>query len=62
MQHKYFAASNSAQGFKNYYPEVFARADHLYIIKGGPGTGKSSFMKKYARIETVLQEALEKIF
>lgn len=49
MQHKYFAASNSAQGFKNYYPEVFARADHLYIIKGGPGTGKSSFMKKYAR-------------
>ncbi len=49
MQHKYFAASNSAQGFKNYYPEVFARADHVYIIKGGPGTGKSSFMKKYAR-------------
>ncbi len=49
MQHKYFAASNSAQGFKNYYPEVFARADILYIIKGGPGTGKSSLMKKYAR-------------
>ncbi len=48
MQHKYFAASNSAQGFKNYYPEVFSRAELLYIIKGGPGTGKSSFMKKYA--------------
>ena len=57
MQHKYFAASNSAQGFKNYYPEVFARADHVYIIKGGPGTGKSSFMKKYARTAEV--EGLE---
>ena len=49
MLHRYFAASNSAQGFKNYYPEVFARADLVYIIKGGPGTGKSSLMKRYAR-------------
>ncbi len=49
MQHEYFAASNSAEGFKNYYSEVFARADFVYIIKGGPGTGKSSFMKRYAR-------------
>ena len=48
MQHRYFAASNSAQGFKNYYPEVFTRADLVYIIKGGPGTGKSSLMKRYA--------------
>ncbi len=50
MQQRYFAASNSAQGFKNYYPEVFKRADFLYIIKGGPGTGKSSFMKKCAAV------------
>ena len=50
MQHRYFAASNSAQGFKNYYPEVFASCELLYIIKGGPGTGKSTFMKKYAHI------------
>ena len=48
MQHQYFAASNSAQGFKSYYPEIFARADLIYIIKGGPGTGKSSLMKRYA--------------
>lgn len=48
MNHRYFAASNSAQGFKNYYPEVFSRADFVYIIKGGPGTGKSSLMKKVA--------------
>ena len=49
MQHRYFAASNSAEGFKNYYAEVFSRADFVYIIKGGPGTGKSSLMKKYSR-------------
>lgn len=47
---RFFAASNSAQGFRNYYGEVFsdARVDRLYIIKGGPGTGKSHFMKTVA--------------
>lgn len=46
-----FAASNSCEGFKNYYGEIFTdrRADRLYIIKGGPGTGKSHFMKVVAR-------------
>ena len=48
MQHHYFAASNSSEGFRNYYGEVFARADRLYVIKGGPGTGKSGLMKKCA--------------
>lgn len=42
----YFAASNSAFGFKNYYGECFSQLDKLYIIKGGPGTGKSGFMKR----------------
>ncbi len=46
---KYFAASNSAKGFCSYYNECFGDADKLYIIKGGPGTGKSSFMKKCAQ-------------
>ena len=48
MQHRYFASSNSSEGFKNRYREVFGRADKLYVIKGGPGTGKSSLMKKCA--------------
>ena len=45
-----FAASNSARGFKSYYDDVFRREEleRLYIIKGGPGTGKSSFMKRVA--------------
>ena len=45
-----FAASNSARGFKSYYDQVFDRKklERVYIIKGGPGTGKSSFMKRVA--------------
>lgn len=45
---KYFAASNSAYGFKSYYDSVFniKKFAKIYIIKGGPGTGKSYFMKK----------------
>ena len=48
---RYFAASNSCQGFRNYYGDIFtdSRTDRLYIIKGGPGTGKSHFMKVVAR-------------
>ncbi|MCQ2450419.1 MAG: hypothetical protein MJ080_00370 [Clostridia bacterium] len=47
---KYFLAANSYKGFiskfkDNYFPEKGYR---VYIIKGGPGTGKSSFMKKIA--------------
>ena len=47
---KYFAASNSAEGFKSYYANVFDKNDFskIYVIKGGPGTGKSSFMREIA--------------
>lgn len=41
----YFAASNSGGGFKNYYSEVFGGAGRIYVVKGGPGTGKSRFMR-----------------
>ncbi len=48
---RYFAASNSCRGFCNYYGDLFSdrMVDRLYIIKGGPGTGKSHFMKVVAR-------------
>lgn len=45
----FFAASNSSHGFQNYYPQCFGEAngvEQLYIIKGGPGTGKSYLMRK----------------
>ncbi|MBE6532493.1 MAG: hypothetical protein E7676_03160 [Ruminococcaceae bacterium] len=44
----YFGAANTYHGFKSYFPEIFSPADYsrLYVIKGGPGTGKSSMMKQ----------------
>lgn len=46
----YFAASNSAGGFRSWYEETFddGRIGRLYAIKGGPGTGKSRFMRDVA--------------
>lgn len=43
----YFAASNSKQGFFSYYHECFdhARVTRVYAVKGGPGTGKSYFLR-----------------
>ena len=49
-QNAYFGAANGYTGFRHYFdeifsPELFAR---IFILKGGPGTGKSSFMQSYA--------------
>lgn len=49
-EHAYFAASNSRSGFYSYYEQSFrGRVDRLFCIKGGPGTGKSTFMRTVAR-------------
>ena len=47
-ENSYFGASNSYSGFISYFDRIFKRDEFLrvFIIKGGPGTGKSSFMKK----------------
>ncbi len=48
----FFAAANTADGFYSRFPALFdpacGRWQKIYIIKGGPGTGKSSFMKRAA--------------
>ena len=47
----YFAAANSGEGFVSFYNDCFA-PEHLekrYLIKGGPGTGKSTLMKRIAK-------------
>ncbi len=48
IKNQLFAAANSGRGFANFYNQVFAgeSIERKYLIKGGPGTGKSSFMKK----------------
>ena len=47
---KCFAAINSADGFINRFDQYFDPCGlrTLYIIKGGPGTGKSTVMKRAA--------------
>jgi len=42
----YFAAANGYDGFVSYFEKVFDAKDYtrLFILKGGPGTGKSSIM------------------
>ena len=48
---KYFAASNSSEGFCSYYDEVFnpQKFYKIYVIKGGSGTGKSFFMNEIGK-------------
>lgn len=47
-QKKIFLAANSPKGFVSFFDELYNpyQNTHAYIIKGGPGTGKSSLMKK----------------
>ncbi len=42
----YFASANTSRGFVSYFERCFAhgRISRLYMIKGGPGTGKSRFI------------------
>jgi len=44
---KYFLAANSCEGFVSYFKNCYSaeKGWKSFIIKGGPGTGKSSFMK-----------------
>ena len=44
----FFAAANGYSGFRNYFNKIFNPDEYsaIYILKGGPGTGKSSFMKR----------------
>lgn len=49
MQGTFYLGANTPQGFFSYYDELNnAAKTRKYIIKGGPGTGKSSFMRKFA--------------
>ncbi len=47
----YFAGGNTQTGFVGSYGEIANEneLDRIYIIKGGPGTGKSTLMKKAAK-------------
>ncbi len=61
---KYFAAANTYHGFKSYFAEIFApeEYDRIYVIKGGPGTGKSSMMKKIGAHFSEMDCKVEEIY
>lgn len=46
----YFLGANSSKGFYSLYDDFVssAKGDFLWAVKGGPGCGKSSFMRKIA--------------
>ena len=46
MDQTFFLAANSGRGFVSCYDDFPGPGVFLHIIKGGPGTGKSSFMRR----------------
>ncbi len=45
----YFAGGNTTKGFYSLFSYLPQNMEKIYIIKGGPGTGKSTFMKKIGK-------------
>ncbi|MDQ0230006.1 PRK06851 family protein [Metabacillus malikii] len=46
----YYAGGNTAKGFYSLYDCALEGLERVYILKGGPGTGKSSLMNKIGQI------------
>ena len=48
---QYFLGANSPSGFYSLYDELLPveQAEQMYILKGGPGCGKSTLMRQVAR-------------
>lgn len=64
MAQSYFLGCNSADGFVSIFNELYDPYDGwtLYIIKGGPGTGKSTLMKKLCSEADKKKISYEKIY
>lgn len=62
-QIQYFLGSNSPAGFYSLYSTLSdsPRAEQIYILKGGPGCGKSSFMRRVARHAQAAGQPTEEI-
>lgn len=62
--YNFFAAANGYEGFRSYFDSVFDpyQYDRIFILKGGPGTGKSSLMKTIAEEATAKGIRTEAIF
>ncbi len=58
----FFAGANSESGFINLFSEILKPYKRCYILKGGCGCGKSSFMKKLAAEGERRAEAVKRIY
>lgn len=56
-----FPGNNTSRGFYSYYPYIMphSKAERIYIIKGGPGVGKSTLMSKVAQKAALLDFNIE---
>lgn len=45
----YFACGNTAKGFQNLFASNLQNLNKIFILKGGPGNGKSSLMKRIGK-------------
>jgi len=59
----YFLGANSPRGFYSLYPELIdpRRARAIYLLKGGPGCGKSTLMKRVSAAAREAGLAVERI-
>lgn len=59
---RFFLGANSPGGFHSLYDGFTdPKTDHLYILKGGPGCGKSTFMKRVGAAAEALGHSVEYI-
>lgn len=52
-----FASSHTTQGYYTFIPELIRDLDRVYILKGAPGTGKSTFIRLIG--EVLSEQGLE---
>lgn len=58
---RFFLGANTPQGFYSLFDEIEVKEQpwHSFLIKGGPGCGKSSFLKKVASLYHPLSAEME---
>ena len=65
MTHKqYFLGANTPAGFRSYFGSACPVSDgwNIYVIKGGPGSGKSTLMRRVGREAAERELTYEHIF
>ena len=65
MGQSYFSGSNSGEGFRNYFDGIvpaWNRLTRFFMIKGGPGVGKSTLMKRVAAKAEEAGEEVERFY